>query len=270
MRMANLSHLTTCGLPGIDSVPFGTHACHFYKDKDALIAALVPYFVAGLRANECCLWVTASPLPADEALQTLRAAWPDVDNAIEAGKLRIIDFDDWYEKAGNLRSQELVRVWLEEEARALAEGYSGLRITGNITFLTPDTWSSFMDYEQAVSAQFRDRRIIALCSYLVTQFEEQQMGEVIRAHNCTLEREDDIWRVVPRSDYPRRNSYRCYLTSETDHIQSYEIIEGLNDAEAALKAQQLVAEPKFVAAEVWLGKRLVGRWLNKGIETLAR
>jgi hypothetical protein len=47
-------HSTQCGLPGIDRVPFGMHACHFYRNRDDLIGALAPYFVAGLRANERC------------------------------------------------------------------------------------------------------------------------------------------------------------------------------------------------------------------------
>ena len=59
--MANLSHITRCGLPGIEWVPFGMHACHFYSSTDQLVAALVPYAVAGLRSNDRCLWVTAKP-----------------------------------------------------------------------------------------------------------------------------------------------------------------------------------------------------------------
>jgi DcmR-like sensory protein len=59
--MANLPHITRFGLPGIDRVPFGMHACHFYSNRDQLAAVLVPYSVAGLRRNERCLWVTAPP-----------------------------------------------------------------------------------------------------------------------------------------------------------------------------------------------------------------
>jgi hypothetical protein len=40
--MANLSHITRCGLPGIEWVP-----C-----TDQLVAALVPYAIAGLQDNE--------------------------------------------------------------------------------------------------------------------------------------------------------------------------------------------------------------------------
>src|SRR5215813_13660768 len=202
MNVATLSHMTCCGLPGIDGVPFGTHACHFYKNRDELIAALVPYFVAGLSANERCLWITAAPLPAREALDELRAAWPDADRAIDSGKLRIRDFDEWYASIGQSKGHDVVQLWLGEEERALEEGFSGLRVTGNISFLTPATWSPFMAYEKSVSAQFKNRRIVALCSYLVTQCEETHVSEVMHVHNCAFERTDESWRMVPRTGFP--------------------------------------------------------------------
>jgi hypothetical protein len=84
---------------------------------------MVPYFIAGLRENERCLWITAPPLPAHEASQALRAASDD--------------FDQWYGSLGRLKGLDVIHFWLEEEERALAEGYNGLRITGNASFLTP-------------------------------------------------------------------------------------------------------------------------------------
>ena len=70
--MANPAHITHFGLPGIGRIPFGMHTCHLYNNRDQLVAALVPYFVAGLRGNERCLWITAPPLPASEAISALR------------------------------------------------------------------------------------------------------------------------------------------------------------------------------------------------------
>jgi hypothetical protein len=196
MTVANLDHFTRCGLPGIDRVPFGMHACHFYSNRDELAAALVPYFVAGLRSNERCLWVTAPPLPAREALQALRAAWAGVDDAIQADALRILNFDQWYASSAGLKGLGVVQLWLEEEERALAEGYNGLRIAGNTRFLEPADWSTFMQYEQAVTARFNGRRIVALCSHSLAQFNDQQMSDVMHAHHCAFERPDVDWQVV--------------------------------------------------------------------------
>jgi MEDS: MEthanogen/methylotroph, DcmR Sensory domain len=185
--MATLSHITRCGLWGIDQVPFGMHACHFYSNRDQLVAALVPYVIAGLCGNERCLWAAAPPLPAREAVRALRAAWDGADDAAQAGALRILDFDHWYASAAGLRGLDVVELWLEEEKRALAEGYNGLRIAGNASFPKPGDWSTFIEYQEAVTARFNGRRIVALCSYARAECNEQQMSEVTHAHHCAFE-----------------------------------------------------------------------------------
>jgi PAS domain S-box-containing protein len=194
--MANLSHITHCGLPGIDRIPVGMHACHFYSDREQLVRAVTPYAVAGLRENERCIWITAPPLPAREAVQALSAAWNGVDDAIHAGALRILDFDQWYASAGQLKGLNVVELWLEEEERALAEGYDGLRIAGNTSFVKPGDWSTFMEYENSVTAQFSGRRIVALCSYALDQCNGQQMSDVVDAHHCAFQRADTDWQMV--------------------------------------------------------------------------
>lgn len=183
---ANLPNITRLGLPGIDRIPFGFHACHFYSNREQLIEAMVPYFVAGLRNKERCLWITAQPLPAHEAIAALRAAWDGVDDAMQTGALSIVDFEQWYVDTVGLKGRSVLQIWLEEEERSLAEGYTGLRITGNASFLKPDDWATFMEYEEAVTTRFKGRRIIALCSYSLEQCNNQQINEVMRVHRCAL------------------------------------------------------------------------------------
>ena len=184
--MTSLPNITRLGLPGIDRVPFGFHACHFYSNRDQLIAALVPYFVAGLRKRERCLWITAPPLPARHAIEVLRFAWNGVDKAIEVGALRILDFDQWYTSSAGLKGKDVIQMWIDEEVRALAEGYTGLRISGNTSFLTPESWPTFIEYEQAINGYFNDRRIVTLCSYELGQCNDRQFNQVMHAHNCAL------------------------------------------------------------------------------------
>jgi MEDS: MEthanogen/methylotroph, DcmR Sensory domain len=195
---AELPHLTDCGLPGISRIPYGLHACHFYPDREHLVAALVPYFLAGLRNNERCLWIAAPPLPAIEAHRALDAAWDGVGAAIESGVIRILDFDQWYANTAGLNGLDVVQFWLDEEEKALADGYNGLRITGNTSFLKPADWATFMQYEHEVSRHFRGRRIVALCSYTLEGRSAREVGEVMHAHECILDRPDTNWQVVTR------------------------------------------------------------------------
>lgn len=194
--MSQHSHVTPCGLPGIGPVPVGLHSCHFYSNRQQLIDALVPYTLAGLQANERCLLIASPPLPAHELIRELRKAWDGVEDALNTGALRVLDFERWYLTAAGLKSEDLVQIWLQEEATALADGYTGLRISGNISFLTPEQWPAFMAYEKSVSTNFSNRRIVALCSYVLEDCTEDQKAQVMRAHVCAFERHDQHWHVV--------------------------------------------------------------------------
>jgi len=129
--------LTDCGLPGVRRIPYGVHMCHFYERREDLVAALVPYFAAGLRNRERCIWITAEPLYAEQAKRELRNAGLNVDAAVRKEALAVMDYSDWYARSGKLKGTEVVGQWLAAEQGALARGYNGLRITGNLSFLTP-------------------------------------------------------------------------------------------------------------------------------------
>jgi hypothetical protein len=189
--------LTDCGLPGIRNIPFGVHMCNFYRTRDELSAALVPYFAAGLRNNERCIWIAAEPLPARDAVAELRRAGLEADAAIEEGSLTIRDYCDWYADGASLKGMDVVSLWLAEEQRALAAGYSGLRITGNVTFLHgARDWDLFMEYEALLDVALRGRRIVTLCTYRRPSCGPSDVLDVMRRHNCTLDRPDEGWQML--------------------------------------------------------------------------
>src|SRR6185295_931795 len=198
MRETTPSNLTDCGLPGIRNIPYGIHMCHFYRGRDELAAVLVPYFVAGLRNHERCIWISAEPLGAAAAKLSLEHEGVDADAALADGSLILRDFSEWYAEGTRLRGAEVVDFWLAEEARALADGYAGLRITGNVTFLTPETWSVFMEYEDMVTKAFSGRRIVTLCTYPSDGCGASNVLDVVNRHSCTLEHPDEGWQILSR------------------------------------------------------------------------
>lgn len=191
-----LSHVTPCGLSGIGPIPMGMHSCHFYSDPQQLIDALVPFTLAGLRANERCLIIAAPPLPARDLIRELVGSWDGVEDALQSGALRVIDFERWYLDKSGLKSKDLVQLWLQEESHALDDGYSGLRVSGNISFLKPEQWPAFMAYETSVSANFSNRRIVALCSYVLEDCTGDRKDQVLRAHRCAFEKQERDWKVI--------------------------------------------------------------------------
>lgn len=122
---------TPSGITAVGDLAWGTHFCQFYDDRNDLAEALVPFFKAGLDNNEKCLWVTSEPFGRDDALASLRAAVPDLEQREKRGQIEIIDFQNWYLRSGHLDADETVDQWLGRARTAVDEGYGGLRLTGN-------------------------------------------------------------------------------------------------------------------------------------------
>lgn len=192
------SHLTSFGLPGLTTVPYGVHLCHVYSCRDELAQALVPYFQAGLEANERCVWVAADPLPAKEIRHQVSSN-PLFGAALRAGQLTIVDSKQWYGPPNRMTAEEVIQKWLSEEDRALDAGFDGLRITGNTSFLTRDQWNAFMQYEEAFHAVLRGRRLVVCCSYPHQQCQPVDLLEIVQRHHGALTRVENSpnqWEVL--------------------------------------------------------------------------
>ena len=189
-------NVTDCGIPGIKLVPYGVHLCHIYQERQDLVDSLAPYFKAGVRFNERCLWITAPPLPAGDARAEMAKLLPGIDALVEQDALRIIDASSWYATEGGFPEGPAVERWLREEEQALAQGYRGLRIAENASFVAPPASGAWMDYEHAVTEAIQDRRIVALCGFNLQQCQATDIFDIIRVHHFTLDRPDDHWQVL--------------------------------------------------------------------------
>jgi len=188
------------GIGILGDIPWGTHFCQFYRTKQDLTDILVPYFKAGLESNEFCIWVTAEPLDEKEAEAALRQAVPDLDRYLNTGQIEIIPHTEWYLKGGEFDQQRVLDGWIEKLNSALAKGYEGLRLTGNISWLEQSDWSTFTEYEQAVNEVIGGCRMIAVCTYSLAKCGASDIVEVIANHEFALIKREGQWSVIESSE----------------------------------------------------------------------
>jgi hypothetical protein len=131
--------LRKTGIEIIGDVPWATHFCQFYQNKQDLLDLLVPYFKAGLQNNEFCMWVTAEPLTAEDALQAITKSVPDFAKYLKKGQIEILPYDEWYTVGGSFDSRRVLNGWVQKLDDALAKGFNGLRLTGNTFWLEKKT-----------------------------------------------------------------------------------------------------------------------------------
>jgi len=174
----------------------GDHACHFYRSADDLGEVLVPYFKAGLERNERCLWVTAQPYGKERASSEMRTALPDFDRRMAAGEIQILGEDEWYAKLAVQSTADRIKSWSSQNDEAMALGYAGLRVSGNISFLDGESWDDFLLYERAFDEAFKDQRVVGLCSYPAGQCSATAALDVSHCHRHGLAKRHGRWDLI--------------------------------------------------------------------------
>ena len=188
-----MATLRRFGVDFVGDIPWGTHLCQFYETKEDLIDILVPYFAAGLRNDEFCMWVTSEPLQVEEAKAALRKEVPNLKRYFAKGQIEIVSYSEWYTKDGGFNADRVLKGWVEKEKYALSHGFEGLRLTGNTFWIERSDWKSFADYEGAVNDVIGQHRMVALCTYSLLRCTGTDVVDVVRNHVGTLIKQGNKW-----------------------------------------------------------------------------
>jgi signal transduction histidine kinase len=173
--------ITEGGIQGVPQITWGSHYCHFYDSREELLDVLSPFFAAGLRNNEACLWLTAEPLSASAARAALLTAVPDLASREHAGQIEIVDLEEWYHRTGPIDASD---AWIKRKEVAEAHGFAGLRLSSNVVEHVPD--------EPPIEGTFDDQRIVALFSYSLRHCSSADVLGVASRHQFTLARRASI------------------------------------------------------------------------------
>jgi len=178
--------LRPSGIAGLDGLPWGAHFFHFYRSGEDLGKTLIPFFEAGLAANEQCLWVASEHLPAVRVRQLLRSSLPDCLEREASGQLEVLEAD-WYQSRCSAGLEGMVRACLEREERALADGYAGVRLGGSALGAGGNhSARERAEYEARVQAAFQGHKLLALGSFALTDSSSIDLLDVLQQQGFAL------------------------------------------------------------------------------------
>jgi transcriptional regulator with GAF, ATPase, and Fis domain len=187
--------LRKSGIGVVGDVSWGTHFCQFYETKHDLLEVQVPFFKAGLESNETCVWIV-STLREQEARDALKQALPDSERHLVDHNLEIFLGPEWCTKDGSIDLDKVSAGWSEKLTLALARGCSGMRLAGDASWLKPEQWSAFSDFEDDFNESIGDLRMTCLCSYPVTLAGVADVLDVTRTHHFSMARLKGSWELL--------------------------------------------------------------------------
>lgn len=161
----------------------GDHLCCIYRTEEEHRAVLTPYLVQGLRRGEKVIYIVDSHT-AEEVLLYLEEEGIETPPLLAGGQLSMLTVSDAYMKDGIFDPDGMIAMLREETEKALAEGYSALRITGEMSWALRGLPGSerLMEYEAKLNHFFPGSECLAVCQYDRRLFGPDILIDVITTH----------------------------------------------------------------------------------------
>ncbi|MFX0186185.1 MAG: MEDS domain-containing protein [Candidatus Hodarchaeota archaeon] len=203
----------------VKKLTLGSHFCYFYNNKYELVNFLIPYFKTGLENNEFCIWIISEDLTPDFAMNALREAVIDFDHYLEKGQMKILPYTKWYLKREVFNLEKVIEKATYYLNHALTNGYSGLRVTGDIRWLDKNDLDRFIDYEIYVNNSIGDYKMIAICTYPISKFNKFELLDIAKSHQFVLTKSNGSYKIIEYIDSKSIKKEKELIQSNIQNIQ---------------------------------------------------
>jgi KaiC/GvpD/RAD55 family RecA-like ATPase len=165
------------------------HVILFYSKPEDKRMVLFTYLKAGLDNGEAAAYVAGE----DEVTEVRRAMKDfglEVEKLEENEALKIIDYRQWYIINGKFNPSKTMSLWKKLYKDALAKGFKGLRVTGEMTcFFKHKMVEELIEYEKALH-RVLDLSMAAICAYNIDIVAKEKDGtlflNLIKAHSTAI------------------------------------------------------------------------------------
>jgi signal transduction histidine kinase len=164
------------------------HLCFPYESEDERRRVLIAFVREGLARHERCVYIG---LPDDQSafVAALGDAGVPALRALERGELVLATQAETYLRSGAFDPDDALALMTELTDRAQADGFAGLRATGEASGPVPDElWPLVMRYEALLNERLGRRPFVGLCRFQSTSVPPERVRDVLRAHPFALVR----------------------------------------------------------------------------------
>lgn len=165
----------------------GDHLCCLYETDEEHRALLTAYLRQGLERGEKTIYILDEST-AGIVQGYLQDDGMDVETCLENGELSIIGVEEAYMKEGVFDPDRMIGLLRKETELALADGYSALRVTGEMTWALRKLSGSerLIEYEAKLNEFFPASQCVAICQYDRRRFKPAILLDVLSTHPIAI------------------------------------------------------------------------------------
>ena len=195
----------------------GDHLCCIYETEKEHRNVLTSYIRRGLEKDQKVIYIVDANT-AEEILSYLRQIDYPPEPYLESGQLVLLTQDQSYVRGGTFDPDAMIDLLEEETEKALAKGYSALRVTGEMTWALRGHPGSdrLMEYENKLNQFFPNHQALGLCQYDRTRFDAELLLGVLRTHPIAVIGEEtyENFHYIPPGELlgekPREAEFRSW------------------------------------------------------------
>ena len=167
----------------IKDIDVGDHLCCLYRTEEEHRALISPFIRQGLERREKVIYIVDTHT-ANTVQAYLTEEGVDVKSYLEQGQLNFLTANESYVQDGAFNPDKMINLLQTETDKALAGGYTALRVTGEMTWALRQFPGSerLIEYETKLNFFFPNSKALAICQYDMRQFTPELLLEVLRTH----------------------------------------------------------------------------------------
>ncbi|MBU7048254.1 MAG: PAS domain S-box protein [Theionarchaea archaeon] len=230
------------------------HLCLVYDTEEEWYSAIITFIALGLERNEKCIYVVDTHT-ANQICDYLREEGINVDAVEASGQLVILHETEAYTRDGVFDPDKMIALLAEETKKAISEGYSALRVTGEMSWALRGHPGSeaIIEYEAKLNMDFFPHYpCLAICQYYRRLFDPRIIRHVIMTHPLMVRNNTIYYNpyYIPPEEFlsNKRNHYELeHLLEDLEHQSLVaEIIRRSEELEALNKISFTIAQsPKL-------------------------
>ena len=161
----------------------GDHLCGIYANFEEQFSVISPFIKHGLEKGEKCIYIVDEQT-SESAKNLFLENGLNLKPYKESGDFTFLTKEETYLKDGCFDPDMKIDLLNYHQQKALQEGYNGLRVTGENTwiFTSISGTNRFIEYEAKLNKFLPDSKITAICQFNENKFSPEFLLDVLRTH----------------------------------------------------------------------------------------
>lgn len=219
---------TTYQVRHLGDVCGGDHICYLCQSDDEKWRVLSEFYRVGLEKNDKMMYFL-NETSAETVIKLLEEGGvTGIRDCAERGQFTARHYSEVYITNGVFTPEDMVARLALETEKCLVEGYSSLRICGDMSWVhsEPNLTSKLIKYESLLNNGFPDA-YVALCMYDTRLFKASDMLQVLSTHPQAIINEKFLQNIyyMPPEDYLGADVDRAMLNRWMHNIEERKSIE---------------------------------------------